>query len=90
MRRIRALLHPVRGRPVQWQLCQPDRYELGELECGGAGIKHWIDTHYDQDVSKDDLRLLTIRDKVDAEYEAGRTTAISDDEMQAWYQEAFE
>jgi isopropylmalate/homocitrate/citramalate synthase len=56
---------------------------------GAAGIKHWIQNHYGIDVAKDDQRLLTIRAKVEAEYEAGRTTSISDDEMHAWYKEAF-
>ncbi|MDY7010675.1 MAG: 2-isopropylmalate synthase [Planctomycetota bacterium] len=56
---------------------------------GGAGIKHWIEQHCNLDVAKDDSRLLAIRDRVDAEYEAGRTTAISDDEMLEWYNEAF-
>jgi len=56
---------------------------------GAAGIKHWLDAHYDLDVAKDDPRLLKIRDRVDAEYEAGRTTAVSDDEMDAWYKEEF-
>jgi len=56
---------------------------------GAAGIKHWIETHYGIDVPKDDARLLSIRDKVDDEYEAGRTTAISDDEMHRWYRNAF-
>ena len=56
---------------------------------GAAGIKHWIDTTYDLSIAKDDARLLAIREKVEAEYEAGRTTAISDDEMRMWYDEAF-
>ena len=58
-------------------------------KCGAAGIKHWLDTHYDLNVPKDDPRLVTIYDRVAAEYEAGRTTAISDEEMHAWYAEAF-
>jgi isopropylmalate/homocitrate/citramalate synthase len=57
---------------------------------GAAGIKHWLETNVEINVPKDDARLLTIRDKVDAEYEKGRTTAISDEEMHAWYREAFE
>jgi len=57
---------------------------------GAAGIKHWIETHYGIDVAKDDARLLSIRDKVDDEYEAGRTTAISDDEMHQWCRGAFD
>ncbi len=56
---------------------------------GAAGIKHWIETHYGQNVTKDDTRLLMIREKVDTEYEAGRTTAVSDDEMHQWYAQAF-
>ncbi len=56
---------------------------------GAAGIKHWIEQHFNLDVAKDDSRLLAIRDRVDAEYEAGRTTAVSDDEMLTWYNEAF-
>ena len=56
---------------------------------GAAGIKHWIDRNFDLDVAKDDRRLLAIRDKIDAVYEAGRTTAISDSEMLAWYEESF-
>jgi len=56
---------------------------------GAAGIKHWLETNYHLDVAKDDPRLLTIRDKVEAEYENGRTTAVSDEEMHAWYHEAF-
>ena len=56
---------------------------------GAAGLKHWIEHHYKEDVSKDDPRLLAIREKVDAEYETGRTTAISDEEIHAWYHETF-
>ncbi len=56
---------------------------------GAAGIKHWIEANYKLDVAKDDSRLLKIRDRVDVEYEAGRTTNISDEEMHAWYKEAF-
>jgi len=56
---------------------------------GAAGIKHWIDRFYGTNLTKDDPRLVAIREKVDAEYEAGRTTAISDEEMHTWYKEAF-
>ena len=59
-------------------------------KCGGAGIKHWISSHHGLDVPKDDSRLRAIFDRVMAEYEAGRTTAISDAEMEAWYAEQFE
>ena len=56
---------------------------------GAAGIKHWLEANYGIDVPKDDPRLLAIRDRVDREYEAGRDTTISDEEMHQWYREAF-
>jgi isopropylmalate/homocitrate/citramalate synthase len=56
---------------------------------GAAGIKHWLDSRYGLDVPKDDHRLLALKAKVDDEYEAGRTSAISAEEMAAWYREAF-
>jgi citrate (Re)-synthase len=56
---------------------------------GAAGIKHWIDANYGTNLAKDDPRLLAVRDKVDAEYEDGRTTSISDEELHAWYHEVF-
>ena len=57
---------------------------------GAAGIKHWIEHHYEIKVAKDDSRLINIKDRVDAEYEAGRTSCISDDEMILWYHEIFD
>lgn len=56
---------------------------------GAAGIKHWIEAYYGGEIAKDDARLLKIRDWVEAEFDRGRTTAISDEEMHAWYAEAF-
>jgi len=56
---------------------------------GAAGIKHWIDARYGTDVAKDDPKLVHIKEAVDAEYEAGRTSAISEEEMAAWYEQAF-
>ncbi|KKO03680.1 hypothetical protein LCGC14_0096080 [marine sediment metagenome] len=57
---------------------------------GAAGIKHWLEGHYQLDIAKDDPRLVAIREKVETEYEGGRTTAISDDEMYAWHDEIFD
>jgi len=57
---------------------------------GAAGIKHWIDSNYGTNLRKDDPRLQSIRAAVDAEYESGRCTAISDEEMHAWYAEFFD
>ncbi|HUT78052.1 MAG TPA: hypothetical protein VM285_10220, partial [Polyangia bacterium] len=56
---------------------------------GAAGIKHWMDRTYGTNLAKDDPRLLAVRDKVNAEYESGRTTSISDEEMHAWCTEAM-
>ena len=58
-------------------------------KAGAAGIKHWLDTNYGTNLPKDDPQLQTIRALVEAEYEAGRCTAISDEEMHAWYAEVF-
>jgi citrate (Re)-synthase len=58
-------------------------------KAGAAGIKHWIDGRYGINIAKDDERLVRIRDLVAAEYEAGRTTAISDEEMARWCEESF-
>ena len=57
---------------------------------GAAGIKHWIQANHNLDVPKDDTRLQALRMTIEAEYEAGRTTAISDEEMDRWYALAFD
>ncbi|HUS48081.1 MAG TPA: 2-isopropylmalate synthase [Phycisphaerae bacterium] len=56
---------------------------------GAAGIKHWLEANHNIRVPKDDPRLLAIRNRVEAEYQNGRTTSISDEEMHVWYAEAF-
>jgi len=56
---------------------------------GAAGIQHWIKTVCGTDVPKDDARLQAIRQRVDQEYVDGRTTAISEQEMNTWYELAF-
>ncbi len=56
---------------------------------GAAGIKHWLDRRFSVNVPKDDARLVAIKEKVDAEYEGGRTSSISEEELIAWYREAF-
>ena len=68
------------GRPVEVVITD---------KSGAAGIKHWLQRRYDINVPKDDPRLLAVKDKVDAEYEAGRTSSVSEEEMTAWYGEAF-
>ncbi len=73
--------HKILGRPSTVAITD---------KSGAAGIKHWIERHYNQDVAKDDPRLLMIRDKVEAEYEEDRATTISDEEMHKWYAESFD
>jgi citrate (Re)-synthase len=57
---------------------------------GAAGIKHWVETHYDIQIAKHDPRVIKIKDRIDTEYAADRISAISDDEMHLWVREAFE
>ena len=56
---------------------------------GAAGIKHWIEAHYQIEIGKHDARVTRIKDMVDAEYTADRVSAISDDEMFEWTRQAF-
>ncbi len=56
---------------------------------GAAGIKHWIEDRYQIDITKQDPRVIAIKDKIDQEYAADRMSAISDDEMQTWVKELF-
>ena len=56
---------------------------------GAAGIKHWIESRFDIEIPKHDPRITKVKDKIDAEYAADRVSAISDDEMFKWIDEAF-
>lgn len=56
---------------------------------GAAGIKHWVETHYEIQIAKHDPRIIRIKDQIDAEYAADRISVISDDEMHEWVREAF-
>jgi hypothetical protein len=56
---------------------------------GAAGIKHWIEAHYEIDIPKHDPRVTRIKDQIDAEYAADRVSAISDEEMFQWVRDAF-
>lgn len=56
---------------------------------GAAGIKHWVEAHYEIQIPKHDPRIIKIKDQIDAEYAADRVSSISDDEMFHWVQEAF-
>jgi len=56
---------------------------------GAAGIKHWIETRFEVQIPKHDQRIVNIKNKIDAEYEANRVSAISDQEMYGWVEEVF-
>jgi isopropylmalate/homocitrate/citramalate synthase len=56
---------------------------------GAAGIKHWVEAHYEIQISKHDSRIMRIKERIDAEYTADRISAISDEEMHQWVHEAF-
>ncbi|RKY11129.1 MAG: 2-isopropylmalate synthase [Planctomycetota bacterium] len=56
---------------------------------GAAGIKHYIEDRYQIEIAKHDPRVSKIKDKIDAEYAAERVSAVSDEEMNAWIEEAF-
>ncbi len=53
---------------------------------GSAGIAHWLNTHFrltgDKSFSKQDALVALVKDRVDAEYTAGRTTAFADEELE--------
>ena len=56
---------------------------------GAAGIKHWIESRFQIEITKHDPRVVKIRDKIAAEYIQDRVSAISDDEMLEWVKDAF-
>ena len=56
---------------------------------GAAGIKHYIEDRYDIEIAKHNPRVMAIKDKIDAEYAADRVSAVSDEEMIAWIEQAF-
>ena len=52
---------------------------------GLAGIAHWINTYYklkgDKAVQKNDPVVQHVKEWVDKEYETGRVTVITDEEL---------
>lgn len=54
---------------------------------GLAGITYWINDHYnlpeDKQLKKNDELVAKIKDWVDSQYAAGRTTNLSDEELEA-------
>jgi isopropylmalate/homocitrate/citramalate synthase len=69
-------------------LNRPVRVALTD-KSGLAGIKHWIEARYEIEIPKHDPRIAKIKDNIDAEYLANRASAISEEEMFEWAQEAF-
>ena len=62
---------------------------------GMAGIAHWLnrylsDNGVEKKVDKKDPVIAAIKEKVDLEYERGRTTVISDGELEQFYFSALE
>lgn len=55
---------------------------------GLAGISFWINEHYslgsERAIDKKDPRILKIKECIDAEYEGGRITSISDCELESF------
>jgi len=56
---------------------------------GAAGIKHWIEARYEIEIPKHDRRVTKVKDRIDAQYAAGRVSMISDEEMFEWAEDAF-
>lgn len=52
---------------------------------GASGVAHWINTHLDlskgEELQKSHPIVLEVKQWVDSEYEGGRVTAITDDEL---------
>ena len=61
---------------------------------GLAGIAHWINTYYklndEEKISKSSELVAYVKTWVDAEYESGRVTVLTDDELLAVIAEGCE
>lgn len=57
---------------------------------GVAGVKHWIERRYEiEPLAKTDPRLTGIYEQIMAEYESGRTTSLSNEEMSRFVLDKF-
>ena len=81
LRRRKAAQAHGRKRPVEVAITD---------KTGAAGIKHWIESRFDIEITKHDPRVVKIRNKIAAEYALDRVSSISDGEMFKWVKEAFE
>ena len=61
---------------------------------GLAGIAHWMNTYYrlkdEERIDKNAPLVAKVKEWVDAEYESGRVTVITDDELVAQIDKACE
>ncbi len=59
-----------------------------DAHSGLAGIAYWINLHklVPQSIEKGDPLVAAVKEKVDALYTAGRTTSLSDEEMQSIFE----
>ena len=61
---------------------------------GLAGIVQWINTHFrlvgDDRIPKDDPGVAILKTRIDAEYEAGRVTQVSDEELETLVDELID
>ena len=49
---------------------------------GAAGIAHWMKSFYNKEFDKRDPAVLQVKEWVDAQYETGRVTLITDEELE--------
>ena len=63
-------------------MCIRDRSNTSGL----AGIAHWINTHYklrvEDKIDKNEPIVVAVKEWVDKEYDEGRVTSITDEELE--------
>ncbi len=59
---------------------------LVDAHSGAAGVAHWLNHHTDRKADKKDALVLSMKEAVDKRFDAGRTTALSNDELMEIYQ----
>ena len=67
-------------------LNKPPRVAVGQSS-GLAGIAHWINSYYNlseqgKAINKKDLLVIKMKEEIDKQYEEGRSTIMSDEEME--------
>ena len=72
--------HKLFGRPVKVAITD---------KTGAAGVKHWIESHFQIDIPKHNPRVVRIKNRIDQEYANERLSVISDEELLEWVKEAF-